>query len=50
MPVDKSVGNKVICGTLNGGGAVLLCVERIGEETVPPFTCFTSTKVQNTDS
>jgi cation transport ATPase len=34
MPVDKSVGNKVICGTLNGGGAVLLCVERIGEETV----------------
>jgi len=34
MPADKTVGSKLVCGTLNGPGALLLCIERTGEQTV----------------
>jgi Cu+-exporting ATPase len=34
MPVEKTAGSKLVCGTLNGPGAMLMCVERTGEQTV----------------
>jgi len=34
MPVDKSAGAKLIGGTINGAGSLLMRVERVGSETV----------------
>ncbi len=34
MPVEKGVGGKVIGGTLNGTGSLLMRAERVGSETV----------------
>ena len=34
MPVEKTLGSKLVCGTLNGPGSLLLSVERTGEQTV----------------
>jgi P-type E1-E2 ATPase len=34
MPAEKTVGSKLVCGTLNGAGAMLLSVERTGKQTV----------------
>jgi Cu+-exporting ATPase len=34
MPVDKSVGDKVIGGTLNAGGSFVMRGERVGSETM----------------
>jgi Cu+-exporting ATPase len=33
LPIDKSAGDKVFAGTLNQFGAVVVAVERVGEET-----------------
>src|SRR5258706_16469556 len=34
MPVDKSVGDKVIGGTLNASGSFVMEAERVGSETM----------------
>jgi Cu+-exporting ATPase len=34
MPVEKTVGSKVIGGTVNGTGAMLMTAERVGENTL----------------
>lgn len=33
MPVDKSAGDEVTAGTINGTGTFIMCAERIGRET-----------------
>lgn len=34
MPADKVYGSRLLCGTVNGPGALLVCVEGTGEKTV----------------
>ena len=34
IPVEKKVGDKVIGGTLNGSGSILITAERVGSETL----------------
>src|SRR5260370_15752687 len=34
IPVEKTVGGKVICATLNGTGSFLMRAERVGDETL----------------
>jgi cation transport ATPase len=34
MPVDKAVGGKVIAGTLNRSGALVIRAEKVGRETM----------------
>jgi Cu+-exporting ATPase len=34
MPADKKYGSKLLCGTVNGPGAMMVCVEGTGDETV----------------
>ncbi|MCX8072878.1 MAG: heavy metal translocating P-type ATPase [Candidatus Binatia bacterium] len=34
LPVEKKVGTRVVGGTLNGSGSILMRVERVGEATV----------------
>ena len=34
FPVEKTVGNKVTGGTVNGSGSLVMCAERIGSDTL----------------
>ena len=34
IPVEKAAGDKVVGGTVNGNGSLLVQAERVGEDTI----------------